>query len=61
MIKTLEESHQGMKTLAPEANTDLQAMLEQWGLQEDNDARNSIVHTQYHPVEKLTNGLVIKW
>ena len=61
MIKSLEDSHQGMKTLAPEANTDLQTMLEQWGLQDDEDARKAIVHTQYHPVEKLTNGLVIKW
>lgn len=61
MIKSLEDTHQGMKTLPPEANTDLHVLLEQWGLDMDDDARMSIVHTQYHPVEKLTNGLVIKW
>ena len=61
MIKSLEDTHQGMKTLPPEANTDLHVLLEQWGLDMDDDARMSIVYTQYHPVEKLTNGLVIKW
>ena len=50
-----------MKTSLPEDNPDLQFLLRDWGLLEDEALRNSVVRTDYHPVEKLTNGLAIKW
>merc|ERR1712198_109134 len=61
LIKDLEASHGSMGTSLPENNTDLEQMLNNWGLKEDLEARNFIVLTQYHAVEKLTNGLAIKW
>ena len=51
-----------MKTSLPECNPDLQQMLRDWGLEEEGEGlRDQVVHTEYHPVEKLTNGLVMKW
>jgi len=61
LIKDLEASHGSMGTSLPEDNTELEQMLNDWGLKEDVEARNFIVLTQYHAVEKLTNGLAIKW
>ena len=62
MIRSLEESHRQMKTSLPECNPDLQQMLRDWGLEEEGEGlRDQVVYTEYHPVEKLTNGLVIKW
>ena len=34
-------------------------VLADWGL--EGEAREAVVMTQYHAVEKLTNGLAIKW
>ena len=50
-----------MKTSLPEDNPDLHRLLSDWGLEGDEDLRNTFVLTDYHPVEKLTNGLAIKW
>ena len=50
-----------MKTTLPEDNPDLHRLLRDWGLLEDEALRNSLVLTDYHAVEKLTNGLAIKW
>ena len=61
LIKSLEESHSQMKTSLPEDNPDLHRLLGDWGLLEDEALRNSLVLTDYHAVEKLTNGLAIKW
>jgi len=61
LIKSLEESHRQMKTSLPEDNPDLQLLLRDWGLLEDEALRNCVARTDYHPVEKLTNGLAIKW
>ena len=61
MIKSLEEKHSQMETMLPEHNKDLEKLLSEWGLSENEVKRNGIVLTDYHAVEKLTNGLAIKW
>ena len=45
----------------PEENEELRALLSSWSLDTDTDKRNGIVLTEYHEVEKMTNGLAIKW
>ena len=61
MIKSLEDKHSQLETRLPEHNSDLSKLLSEWGLKEDEVKRNDIVLTDYHAVEKLTNGLAIKW
>ena len=61
MIKSLEEAYSEMTKSAPEDNAELKQMLADWGLIDNLDGRNSFVLTNYHAVEKLTNGLAIKW
>ena len=45
----------------PEENEELRALLSSWSLDTDTDKRNEMVFTDYHEVEKITNGLAIKW
>ena len=61
MIKSLEDKHSQLESRLPEQSRDLNKLLSEWGLEEDEVKRNSIVLTDYHAVEKLTNGLAIKW
>ena len=61
LIKSLEERHSDLETRSPEQNSDLQQLLRDWGLADDELRRSELVMTEYHPVEKLTNGLAIKW
>ena len=61
MIKSLEDKHSQLESRLPEHNEDLEKLLCEWGLSEDVVKRNGIVLTDYHAVEKLTNGLAIKW
>jgi len=63
MICRLEESHRSlMEGILPEENNELSLLLEAWpevGL--EGGERNRILMTQYREVEKMTNGLAVKW
>ena len=61
LIQSLEEAHRGLRKSLPEENEELRALLTSWSLDTDNDKRDGIVLTEYHEVEKMTNGLAIKW
>jgi len=61
LIYSLEEKHLKMEKSLPENNLQLQELIKEWGLETDRDKREKIVMTEYHEVEKMTNGLAIKW
>jgi len=61
LINSLEEKHLKMEKSLPENNLQLQQLIREWGLETDTEKRKKIVMTEYHEVEKMTNGLAIKW
>jgi len=60
-INSLEEKHLKLEKRLPENNLQLQQLLHVWGLNLDTEKRKKVVMTEYHEVEKMTNGLAIKW
>jgi len=61
MITQLEEKYSKMEKSLPEQNLQLQQLIRDWGLDKDTEKRRKVVMTSYHEVEKMTNGLAIKW
>jgi len=61
LITSLEEKHHNLTKCLPEDNMELKQLLSQWSLDTNTDQRQSLVMTEYHEVEKMTNGLAIKW
>jgi len=61
LILSLEEKHLKMEKSLPEHNLQLQKLIQDWGLDKDSEKRSKVVMTTYHEVEKMTNGLAIKW
>eukprot|EP00090_Calanus_glacialis_P014532 TRINITY_DN23338_c0_g1_i1.p1 TRINITY_DN23338_c0_g1~~TRINITY_DN23338_c0_g1_i1.p1 ORF type:complete len:481 (+),score=158.99 TRINITY_DN23338_c0_g1_i1:35-1477(+) len=61
LIYSLEEKHLKMEKSLPENNLQLQQLIKDWDLEKDTEKRKKIVMTEYHEVEKMTNGLAIKW
>jgi len=61
LINSLEEKHSNMEKSLPEDNLQLQQLIQDWGLETDTEKRKKVVMTEYHEVEKMTNGLAIKW
>lgn len=45
----------------PEDNKVVKELYETWLGGSDSDKSNSVLHTQYHAVEKPVNALNIKW
>jgi len=61
LIGWLEETYSNInKSDLPEQNPLLSEILGSW-LEGNSDKRTSILHTEYHEVEKMTNNLFIKW
>eukprot|EP00092_Neocalanus_flemingeri_P012616 GFUD01013597.1.p1 GENE.GFUD01013597.1~~GFUD01013597.1.p1 ORF type:complete len:482 (+),score=176.67 GFUD01013597.1:38-1483(+) len=61
LINSIEEKHWKMEKSLPENNLQLQQLIREWGLETDTERRKTVVMTQYHEVEKMTNGLMVKW
>jgi iron only hydrogenase large subunit-like protein len=61
LIEKLEASHLQMEKRRPEENRELQQLLAEWKELESGELRTRVLFTQFHEVEKLTNGLAIKW
>jgi len=60
-LEQLEQEHANMEKRIPEDNPELRSLLEDWEELNDLNFKNRILFTQFHEVEKLTNGLAIKW
>jgi len=61
LISNLEERYSSLGTILPEENLSLKHLVKEWGLDVEKEKRTALLRTEYHEVEKLTNGLAIKW
>ncbi|XP_063046758.1 cytosolic Fe-S cluster assembly factor narfl [Engraulis encrasicolus] len=61
LLQRVEELYQVEQSAAPQEEACVAQLYHTW-LQSIGEARaRQLLHTQYHAVEKATNGLVIKW
>ncbi|KAL2101110.1 hypothetical protein ACEWY4_002871 [Coilia grayii] len=61
LLQRVEELYQAERSTAPEEDARVTQLYHTW-LQSVGEKRaHQLLHTQYHAVEKATNGLTIKW
>jgi len=61
LLERMELEHSTMKKRMPEENSELQNLIQDWDDLKEETVKNNCLFTQFHEVEKLTNGLAIKW
>ncbi|XP_071813474.1 cytosolic Fe-S cluster assembly factor narfl-like [Apostichopus japonicus] len=57
----LNELYNSLTAQEPEENKDVEKLYEEWLGGKDSEKARTLLHTQYHEVEKMTNALVMKW
>lgn len=57
----LERMYYSLPQKSPQENQTIRELYECWLGGVDSDKANQILHTQYHPVEKMSTALNIKW
>ncbi len=57
----MEELYRGERTSVPEQDTRVAELYEGWLESVGEEKARPLLHTQYHAIEKNTNGLSIKW
>jgi len=53
--------YNSVQTVEPWGEKEVTSLYENWLGGFDSEKCKSILHTQYHEVEKMTNALAIKW
>ncbi|GIX85483.1 cytosolic Fe-S cluster assembly factor narfl [Caerostris extrusa] len=61
LLKKVEELYYSMPVKEPGENPLVQKLYEDWLGGPDTDKAQQMLHTQYHAVQKVNNGLFIKW
>ncbi|KAK6171300.1 hypothetical protein SNE40_019518 [Patella caerulea] len=60
-LTRVNELYKSEKTISPFDHADVKRIYDEWLNGTDSEKSNSLLHTQYHEVEKMTNALNIKW
>ncbi|XP_069037075.1 cytosolic Fe-S cluster assembly factor narfl isoform X2 [Lepisosteus oculatus] len=61
LLQRVEELYQAERPLVPEADGRVAELYHGWLQSEGEERARSLLHTQYHAVEKMSNSLAIKW
>lgn len=61
LLLKVEELYKAESLLLPEDDTRVAELYQIWLNRSGQDRTNELLHTQYHAVEKMTNGLTMKW
>ncbi|KAM3864306.1 cytosolic Fe-S cluster assembly factor narfl [Diretmus argenteus] len=61
LVQKVEELYKAESLLAPEDNAHVAELYQSWLHNVGKEKARELLHTQYHAVEKNTNGLVAKW
>eukprot|EP00058_Branchiostoma_floridae_P010022 XP_002595510.1 hypothetical protein BRAFLDRAFT_118961 [Branchiostoma floridae] len=61
LLTKAEELYLALPVRTPEKNPRLESLYSEWLSGRDNEKARRMLHTTYHPVEKMTNALAIKW
>uniref|UniRef100_A0A671MR61 Iron hydrogenase small subunit domain-containing protein n=1 Tax=Sinocyclocheilus anshuiensis TaxID=1608454 RepID=A0A671MR61_9TELE len=61
LLQQVEELYHGERTSVPEQDSRVAELYQSWLESVGKEIARPLLHTQYHAVEKNTNGLSIKW
>ncbi|XP_072299500.1 cytosolic Fe-S cluster assembly factor narfl [Eucyclogobius newberryi] len=61
LLQKVDELYKADLPVAPEDQTRVSELYETWLQNVGSERARELLHTQYHTVEKMTNGLVMKW
>ena len=61
LVSEVEELYNSAPTRRPEESEMVQTLYEEWLGGAGSEKARTMLHTQYHEVEKNTNALNIKW
>ncbi|XP_075880173.1 cytosolic Fe-S cluster assembly factor narfl [Nelusetta ayraudi] len=61
LLRKVEELYKAERTLLPEDDTRVAELYQAWLHSVGEEKAKEMLHTHYHTVEKMTNGLAMKW
>lgn len=61
LLQKVEELYKAESSLSPEDDTRVAELYQSWLNSVGEERAKELLHTQYHTVEKMTNGLTMKW
>ncbi|XP_029364432.1 cytosolic Fe-S cluster assembly factor narfl isoform X2 [Echeneis naucrates] len=61
LLLKVEELYKAECSLSPEDDTHVAELYQSWLHSVGEERAKELLHTQYHTVEKMTNGLTMKW
>lgn len=61
LLRKVEELYKAERPLSPEDDARVAELYQSWLHSVGEERAKELLHTQYHTVEKMTNGLVMKW
>ncbi|XP_062264727.1 cytosolic Fe-S cluster assembly factor narfl [Platichthys flesus] len=61
LLQKVEELYKAERPLLPEDDTRVAELYQSWLHSVGEERAKELLHTQYHTVEKMTNGLTMKW
>ncbi|MEQ2187831.1 hypothetical protein GOODEAATRI_008651, partial [Goodea atripinnis] len=61
LLHLVEELYKAERPLLPENDARVAELYETWLHTLGEERAKQLLHTKYHTVEKMTNGLTIKW
>ncbi|KAM9392831.1 cytosolic Fe-S cluster assembly factor narfl [Pholidichthys leucotaenia] len=61
LLQKVEELYKAERALLPEDDSRVAELYQSWLHSVGQERAKELLHTQYHTVEKMTNGLTMKW
>lgn len=61
LLQKVEEIYRAERSMLPEDNNRVAELYQSWLCSVGEERAKELLHTQYHTVEKMTNGLAMKW
>lgn len=61
LLQKVEEIYRAERPMLPEDNTHVAELYHSWLRSIGEEKAKELLHTQYHTVEKMKNGLTMKW
>lgn len=61
LLQQVEDLYRAERTSAPKEDARVAELYHTWLESVGEEGARQLLHTQYHAVEKSTNGLTIKW
>lgn len=61
LLQKVEELYKAERPLLPEDDSQVADLYQSWLHSVGEEKAKELLHTQYHTVEKMTNGLTMKW